>query len=54
MELGSVPRLLTGYIGRFVRLFQELSIMFNNWKKILEKNKTKFYDTKIKVSLIKN
>lgn len=52
--VGSTSRLLAGYSGRIIRMFKDLSIVFENWKAIPTDKKTKFYDAKIKVSLINN
>ncbi|KAI5406858.1 hypothetical protein KIW84_053212 [Lathyrus oleraceus] len=48
----STSRLLAGYSGRIIRMFKDLSIVFENWKAIPTDKKTKFYDAKIKLHFV--
>lgn len=52
--VGPAAGLLAGYLGIIIRMFKDFPIMFESWRDIPLDRKTKFYDSKIKVSLIKN
>lgn len=52
--VGPAAGLLAGYLGIIIRMFKDFPIMFESWRDIPLDRKTKFYDSKIKVSLINN
>lgn len=52
--VGQPAGLLAGYLGIIIRMFKDFLIMFESLRDIPVDRKTKFYDSKIKVSLINN